>query len=149
MTRPLVDGAVYLDTSAWVKLYINEAESDAVAAWLSAAATRYTVLIAWAEMRAALARAERAGRFAAAFNKTALASAERDWADFVVVQPTEVIVRRAGDLADRFGLRGYDSVHLAAAEAISLLLMPEPLAFVCFDERLCDAAGALGMGTVG
>ena len=148
MTRPLVDGAVYLDTSAWVKLYINEAESDAVAAWLSAATTRYTVLIAWAEMRAALARAERAGRFAAAFKKTALASAERDWADFVVVQPTEVIVRRAGDLADRFGLRGYDSVHLAAAEAISLLLMPETLAFVCFDERLNDAARALGLVTV-
>ena len=147
MIRPVVAGAVYLDTSAWVKLYMDEAESDAVAAWLSAATTRYTVLIAWAEMRSALARAERSGRFAAAFKKTALASAERDWADFIVVQPTEVMVRRAGDLADRFGLRGYDSVHLAAAEAISLLLMPDPLAFVCFDERLCDAARALGMGT--
>ena len=144
MTRPVVAGAVYLDTSAWVKLYMDEAESGAVAAW-----TRYTVLIAWAEMRSALARSECSGCFAAAFKKTALASAARDWADFIVVQPTEAMVRRAGDLADRFGLRGYDSVHLAAAEAISLLLMPEPLAFVCFDERLCDAAGALGMGTVG
>ena len=149
MTRLVVDGAVYLDTSAWVKLYMAEAESNAVAKWLSEARTRYTVLIAWAEMRAALARAERSGRFASAFKQAALASAERDWADFVVVLPTEVMVRRAGDLADRFGLRGYDSVHLAAAEAISLLLMPEPLAFVCFDEQLCDAARALGMGTVG
>ena len=148
MIRPVVAGAVYLDTSAWVKLYMEEAESDAVAESLSAATTRYTVLIAWAEMRSALARAERSGRFAAALKKTALASAERDWADFIVVHPTEAMVRRAGDLADRFALRGYDSVHLAAAEAISLLLMPEPLAFVCFDERLCDAARALGMGTV-
>ena len=148
MIRPVVAGAVYLDTSAWVKLYMDEAESDAVAAWLSAATTRYTVLIAWAEIRSALARAERSGRFAAAFKKTALASAERDWADFVVVQPTEAMVRRAGDLADRFDLRGYDSVHLAAAEAISLLLMPEPLMFVCFEEPLCDAARALGMATV-
>ena len=145
MIRPVVAGAVYLDTSAWVKLYMDEAESDAVTAWLSAATTRYTVLIAWAEMRSALARAERSGRFVAAIKKTALASAERDWADFIVVQPTEAMVRRAGELADRFGLRGYDSVHLAAAEAVSLLLMPEPLAFVCFDERLNDAARALGM----
>ena len=147
MIRPPVAGALYLDTSAWVKLYMDEAESDTVAAWLSRATTRHTVLIAWAEMRSAIARAERAGRFSAAFKKTAIASAERDWADFIVVQPTELMIRRAGDLADRFSLRGYDSVHLAAAEAISLLLMPDPLAFVCFDERLCDAARALGMGT--
>ena len=149
MSRLVVGGAVYLDTSAWVKLYMNEAESDTVASWLSAATTRYTVLIAWAEMRSALARAERSGRFNAAFKVGAIASAERDWADFIVVQPTEFMVRRAGELADRFGLRGYDSVHLAAAEAISLLLMPDPLAFVCFDERLCDAARALGMWTDG
>ena len=148
MASPVVDGAVYLDTSAWVKLYMAEAESNAVAKWLSEARTRYTVLIAWAEMRAALARAERSARFASAFKQAALAGAERDWADFVVVLPTEVMVRRAGDLADRFGLRGYDSVHLAAAEAVSLLLMPETLAFVCFDERLNDAARALGMVTV-
>ena len=40
MIRPVVAGAVYLDTSAWVKLYMDEAESDAVAAWLSEARTR-------------------------------------------------------------------------------------------------------------
>ena len=48
-------------------------------------------------------------------------------------------------LGDRVGLRDYDSVHLATAGATSLLLMPVRLTFVYFDDRLNDAAKALGM----
>ena len=81
-------------------------------------------------------------RFASTFKQAALAGAERDWTNFGVVQPTEVIIHRAGDLADRFGLRGYGSFHLATAEAISLLLMPELWMFVCLNDRLNDAIRA-------
>ena len=136
---------IYLDTSAWVKIYMLEEQAEPVATLMRDASACHTHLIAWAEMRAALARADRMGRFTASSKQAALAAAERDWSDFLVVDTTENIVRRAGDLADRFGLRGYDSVHLAAAEAISLLLMPEPLTFVCFDDRLNDAAAGLGL----
>lgn len=136
---------IYLDTSAWVKIYMLDEYAEPVATLMRDASACHTHLIAWAEMRAALARADRMGRFTASGKHAALAAAERDWSDFLVMDTTEQIIRRAGDLADRFGLRGYDSVHLAAAEAISLLLMPEPLTFVCFDDRLNDAAKALGM----
>ena len=136
---------IYLDTSAWVKIYMLDENAEPVATVMREASARYTHLIAWAEMRAALATAERMGRFSEFGKRNAVATAERDWADFQIVDATEQIIRRAGDLADRFGLRGYDSVHLAAAEAISLLLMPERLHFVCFDDRLNDAANALGL----
>lgn len=136
---------IYLDTSAWVKIYMLDENAEPVATLMRDASACHTHLIAWAEMRAALARADRMGRFTASSKQAALAAAERDWSDFLVMDATEQIIHRAGDLADRFGLRGYDSVHLAAAEAISLLLMPQPLTFVCFDDRLNDAAKALGM----
>lgn len=136
---------IYLDTSAWVKIYMLDENAESVATLMRDASACHTHLIAWAEMRAALARADRMGRFTASGKRAALAAAERDWSDFLVMDTTEQIIRRAGDLADRFGLRGYDSVHLAAAEAISLLLMPEQLTFVCFDDRLNDAAKALGL----
>ena len=147
MARALSGGAlpIYLDTSAWVKIYMFDENAEPVASLMRDASACHTHLIAWAEMRAALARADRMGRFTASSKQAALAAAGRDWSDFVIIEATEQIIRRAGDLADRFGLRGYDSVHLAAAEAISLLLMPQPLSFVCFDDRLNDAAGALGM----
>jgi len=147
MARALSGGAspIYLDTSAWVKIYMLDENAEPVATLMRDASACYTHLIAWAEMRAALARADRMGRFTASSKQAALAAAGRDWSDFVIIEATENIIRRAGDLADRFGLRGYDSVHLAAAEAISLLLMPAQLTFVCFDDRLNDAAKALGI----
>lgn len=138
---------IYLDTSAWVKIYMLDENAELVATLMRDASACHTHLMARAEMRSALARADRMGRFTAASKPAALAAAKRDWSDFWIIDATEPIIRRAGDLADRFALRGYDSVHLAAAEAISLVLMPQPLTFVCFDDRLHEAA-ALGMGVV-
>jgi predicted nucleic acid-binding protein len=73
---------------------------------------------------------------------------DNDWQTLNVILPTEMLVKRAGNLADQFGLRGYDSIHLAAAEAISLQIMPQPLIFACFDSKLNDAAKALGIITL-
>lgn len=136
---------LYLDTSAWMKLYVPEAESASVERMIAQSAICASHQITYVEMRAAFAKAWRMGRIDQAQKNTAVAGFETDWRTCKVLDATEQIIRRAGDHADRFGLRGYDSVHLAAAEAISLLLMPEPLTFVCFDDRLNDAAKALGL----
>ena len=136
---------LYLDTSAWMKLYVPEAESALVERMIAQSALCTSHQITYVEMRAAFAKAWRMGRIDQAQKAVAIAGFETDWRTCKVIDATELIIRRAGDLADRYGLRGYDSVHLAAAEAISLLLMPEPLTFVCFDDRLNDAARALGL----
>jgi uncharacterized protein len=136
---------LYLDTSAWMKLYVPEPESTLVER-LIAQSTRCTShQITYVEMRAAFAKAWRMGRIDQAQKAAAIARFETDWRTCEVMDATELMIRRAGDLADRFGLRGYDSVHLAAAEAISLLLMPQRLTFVCFDDRLNEAATASGL----
>ena len=128
-----------------MKLYVPEAGSERVESLIAAADRCASHLITYAEMRAAFAKAQRIGCMTQAAKDTAVASFESDWRTCQVVDATDQLIHRAGDLADRFGFQSYDSIHLAAAEAISLLLMPEPLAFVCFDERLNDAARALGM----
>ena len=40
-------------------------------------------------------------------------------AELGIIEISEAIARDAGDLADRFALRGYDAVHLAAALALT------------------------------
>ena len=139
---------LYLDTSAWMKLYVPEAESALVERLIAQSALCTSHQITYVEMRAAFAKAWRMGRIDQAQKAVAIAGFETDWRTCQVMDASELMIRRAGDLADRFGLRGYDSVHLAAAEVISLLLMPERLTFVCFDERLNNAAAALGMSII-
>lgn len=141
MNTPLL----YLDTSAWLKLYVEEAGSDAVQAAVEQAEQVCTHLIAYAELRAALAKAQRMNRLDAAQKALLLPIIDQDWETLNVILPTEMLIKRAANLADQFGLRGYDSVYLAAAEAISLQVMPQPLIFACFDSKLNDAAKALGM----
>ena len=140
---------LYLDTSAWMKLYVAEAESALVERLIAQSALCASHQITYVEMRAAFAKAWRMGRIDQSQKTAAIAGFETDWRTCKVMDATELTIRRAGDLADRFGLRGYDSVHLAAAEAISLLLTPQSLMFVCFDDRLNDAARALGLEACG
>ena len=73
--------------------------------------------------------------------KAALAA---DWPHFVVVEINQALVERAGDYAETFALRGYDSVQLAAAFETGHISQ-SPIAFACFDTRLNKAAKFLGM----
>lgn len=136
---------VYLDTSALLKLYVAEAESQQAAEVVDQAEHLFTHLITYAELRATLAKVERMQRITAEDKLIIQKKFEHDWSGISIVTPNEVLIRRAGHLCDQFGLRGYDSVHLAAAEAISLRLMPVTLTFACFDKQLNRAAHALGM----
>ena len=136
---------LYLDTSAWLKLYVEYYGSEAVHAAVEQAEQTCTHLIAYAELRAALAKAQRMNRLTAEQKTVLLPVIEQDWETLNVILPTEMLIKRAGNLADQFGLRGYDSIHLAAAEAISLQIMPQPLVFACFDKHLNESAKLLGM----
>ncbi len=70
---------------------------------------------------------------------------EADWDNTGIVMPEMNLIRRAGDLAEQFGLRGYDSVHLAAAESLHTAVQND-LVFACFDDDLSRAAKAIGLG---
>ena len=61
-----------------------------------------------------------------------------------MVETTHPLLRRAADFAERYALRAYDSVHLAAADRISAAAGVD-VVFGCFDQRLNDAAQTLGL----
>lgn len=136
---------IYLDTSAWVKCFVQETGSEKVVAMSESANNRVTHSITYVEMRAAFARAQRMDAITNAEKVLLVAELDLAWQTMQIVQVSESLVKRAGGLADRFGLRGYDSVHLAAAEAVMLASMPQPFHFCSFDIKLNEAASALGM----
>lgn len=135
---------LYCDTSALVKLYVKEASSDEVGRLAGSAATIAVCRIAWAEMMATLARRARETPAAETSIETVHQRLRADWPRYAVVEITQALVELAGDYADTFALRGYDSVQLAAARTVQQAVS-EPVQFACFDMRLRKAAGVLGM----
>lgn len=137
---------LYLDTSALAKLFIDEPGSEMVEAAVGAALAVATHLLAYAEMHATLARAVRMGRVEATDLDRRLREFEERWASLDLVEATDALVRRAGALAVRHGLRGYDSVHLAAALVVHETLGPGvDLRFGASDARLNEAARLGGL----
>jgi predicted nucleic acid-binding protein len=137
---------LYLDTSALAKLFVVEPGAESVGRAVAQAAAVATHLIAYAEMRATFSRAVRMGRVDGAALPALIIEFERRWASIEVLAVTEPLVRRAGDLAERHGLRGYDSVHLAAVLALRELVgSGAEVRFGVFDTNLRDAALVHGL----
>jgi predicted nucleic acid-binding protein len=86
------------------------------------------------------------GRIQASSLDHRLRDFETRWASLDVVDLTDPMVRRAAGLAMTYGLRGYDSVQLAAALAVQdALAGSQDVAFAATDLRLADAARLAGL----
>lgn len=132
---------VYADTSGLAKLLLEEEGSPEMRSAAIAAERLASVAIAYVELRAALAAALRLGRVPSVRRDTLATELEQLWSGVSDIAVDDVLLRRAGDLAERMRLRAYDAVHLAA-----LLEMrnPEELVFACWDSDLRRAARELG-----
>jgi len=135
---------LFCDTSALVKLYILEDSSRDMQALAGAASAIAVCRIAWAEMMAALSRRAREFPNDADAIEVVRKRLRADWPRYVVVEVTQALVELAGEYADTFALRGYDSVQLAAARTLQDMA-GEEIQFACFDTRLGKAARMLGM----
>lgn len=135
---------LYLDTSALLKIYLAESGSERVRGAVRDAVV-CTQRIAWVEVHAGLAMAVRMGRLSEPDMDEHLHSFESDWDVMHVVSLDDALTRRAGGMARQFGLRAYDSVHLAAAERVMVAVGNGDFMFMGFDAKLGAAARALGM----
>lgn len=135
---------LFCDTSALLKLYIVEAGSEALKARVVEAEAVAVCRVAWAEAHAALSRRAREVPGDAPVIEQAKAALAQDWPRFVVMEIDQALVERAGNYADTFALRGYDSIQLAAAFEAGRIAQ-SPICFACFDARLNKAADVLGM----
>ena len=124
--------AVYLDSSAIVKLVVEEAESQALIRYLAERPTRFTSQIARIEVPRALGRAHGAD-----VARAAVPVLDR----IVTVALDDQIVSIAAQLAPS-GLRTLDAIHLASAMAVG----EELDAVVAYDHRFGDAARKAGLG---
>jgi predicted nucleic acid-binding protein len=127
---------VYFDTSALVPIVIEERSSTVCARLWDEADRVVSSRLASVEGRAALALAYRFGRL----NDESLRAAVRTFESLIeemdAVELTAGLGQRAGALAEKMGLRGYDAVHLASAEA----LRDRDLVLATGDQALIQAA---------
>jgi predicted nucleic acid-binding protein len=128
---------VYFDSSAFVKLVVEEAGSDLAAELWDGCDAAVSSRLAYPEVRAALGAAARNH----VLDDGELETAERAWEEFWAatrrVELTSAVEREAGELARRHALRGADAVHLASALAVG----DADLVVAVWDQRL--HAGAL------
>ncbi|MGH8282607.1 MAG: type II toxin-antitoxin system VapC family toxin [Gammaproteobacteria bacterium] len=135
---------LYLDTSALIKLYVNEEHSDDVQKAAVAAASLASSVLAYVETCAALSRLRREKALSGPQHERTRERFTADWGDLRRVEATEAQLARAAELAEAFALRAYDSVHLAAADYLARAA-GEPLLFACYDAALNKAARILGL----
>jgi predicted nucleic acid-binding protein len=107
--------SLYLDTSAWVKLYVAEAESLAVRKHVGRSAWVAISRVGYAEARAAFARRGREGHLRPAQLRRCVTRLDEDWKHMVVVELDASLSRAAGELAERYALRGFDAIQIGRA----------------------------------
>ncbi len=138
---------LYLDTSALVKLYVREPGSTALRAHAAKAGALATSMVAYAEARAAFARLKQSGASSDTRHQQRLQQFEHDWEALLRVELAADVLRSAGDLAEIYGLRGFDSIHLASALWLKARVS-EAVDFAVFDQRLATAASKAGLVVV-
>ena len=127
---------VYFDSSALVKLVVEEAGSDVASALWDGCDAALSSRLAHPEVSAALAAAHRHHDFDDdAYARARLGWTEL-WAAIRAVELTPDVERQAGRLAHRRALRGADALHLASALAVD----SGDLLLAVWDRRLHDGA---------
>jgi predicted nucleic acid-binding protein len=134
---------LYLDTSSAIKLYVAEAGSDQIRTLVEDAAIVATSVVTYAETRAALARLRRERALSVAKFRSAKREFEEQWPSFMKLDATDALCRTAGELAEQYRLRGFDSVHLASFAEVARRAGPRETRFSSFDDRLNKAARKL------
>lgn len=131
---------LYVDSSALIKRYVAEADSDDADAILLGDTEWVTGRHAYIEVQLAIHR-----RLGEAELRIASVAFERDWQRTYVVGLDDVVCRRAAELGIATGSRSLDALHLAAAERAGGRSVP----IATFDARLGQAARSLGFAVAG
>lgn len=131
----------YLDSSAFAKLYLDEAGAGEVAALVEELGQVAACAITYAEVRGVLARYFHDGRLTEEEYASAAEAFESDWETTNVVDVTPALLRQAGELLKgQAGLRAMDALQLAGALQVRAL---KNLRFLTFDVDLRRIAQAL------
>lgn len=131
---------LYVDTSALLKLYVREEDSELAA---DLVASDPVLVTSWATVVEAR---RNLGRLVDASARGAVLDAlERDLDAFALVTAGERVCRAAARIGEVLGVRSLDAIHLASAQVLQIRSVP----FATFDLRQAQAARSLGFTVLG
>jgi uncharacterized protein len=134
----------YLDTSAILKLLVrDEPGAVRVREVVDASDVSFTSRIAHPEGRAALAAVRRAGRLTSREQSRARQGLAQMLEQIAIVEVTEPLGEAVGAVAEEYGLRALDAIHLASALAGD----DGDTVMVTWDRELATAALRARLGT--
>ena len=136
----------YFDTSAFLKIFVEEDGSDKVHALVEDLEGGELIILDLTilEARSAIRRLEREGNISAERAHNVLRQIASDVGSMYFVQQTATAMREAERLLDRYVLRTLDALQLAGY-LMARQGMRYPLIFVCADIRLLDVATQEGL----
>ena len=132
--------SVYVDTSAFLKRYLEEPDSDAAEQFLLGDPAWFSGRHTYVEVRRNLARAV-AGEDLVRLRDTF----ESDWRRTTLIELDEITCRLAADIGEQTALRSLDSLHVGAAVRVGV----DVLSFLTFDVRQAQVARQLGFVVLG
>jgi predicted nucleic acid-binding protein len=131
---------IYVDSSAFVKSYVDEPEQARAAQLLLSDPVLATSWLSVVEVRRNLRLRLRGSRLASARRRFDLEI------DNVALVGTDAETwRTAAEISEVHGVRSLDAVHLASAQGLRI----DTLQFLTFDLRQAGAAKALGFDVLG
>jgi uncharacterized protein len=137
---------LYLDTSALVKRYFKEPQSEGLISKWKEAVEIVTSSVAYAETIASFHRKEIEADINEKETHEIMDAFRRDWQSFIRVEVTDELNEAVDHVLTKYPLRGFDAIHLASATLVRQSL-PENFVFACFDQRLAQAAREDGFET--
>ncbi len=140
---------LYIDTSALIKKYIEETNSDDVKKSLDGSRQIVTSALTELEIVSSLERAKQGRRINSPSYRTAMDAFEKDFEreTIALVGISSGIIRDAKRIIKHHRLRPADAIQLASAKHTAKFISPLT-ELLCFDEALTQAAKLEGLKSV-
>jgi predicted nucleic acid-binding protein len=136
----------YLDASAWVKRYYQEAGTAIVQSLFDNNSVLACSSLGVVEVSATLARKRKSAQITQANFLQMHGELLVDWRFFIQVQFSNEVQAESLNLTTMFSLRGADAVHLASAKVLERYLdSSDQYIFVSSDQELTLTASEVGL----
>jgi uncharacterized protein len=130
---------IYVDTSALLRRYFREKESEEVVRLLQEPHIRMVSGLVFVELASVFRRALNGRRITPKEHQALTETARKDLKHFRLLPAGEELFRQAALVADLTGLRSLDAIHLASARMAGADLV------LTFDTEMALAAHGVGL----
>jgi predicted nucleic acid-binding protein len=130
---------IYVDSSALLRRYFREKESEEVVRLLQEPHIRMVSGLVFVELASVFRRALNGRRISPKEHRALTEAARKDLKHFRLLPAGEELFRQAALVADLTGLRSLDAIHLASARMAGADLV------LTFDTEMASAAHGVGL----